>query len=445
MQRRRLIGKQPPLARPNPNRVTRRLTGKQPVTGPLRGTTGAERIEQVRQVFQELNRPGIARLRTALEARGIRASYNEVASVVQGDESKQLFAPRQRYEGHVTSSRLNERWAADLIDYTAQPSPPYTHILVVQEIFSRKIFARPLSGTSPQEVTAAFRDILSGTTAPKELSTDQGAEFNNSPFPQLLKERNIAHRVKSPQDRNAIATLDRAIQSLKTALSQEDGPWAKVLEKVVRGQNAAPHGHLHGSAPKDVRENKVLQFRLMEQDIDDTKHNEEINQKRAKQLEKDGAYRIEEPVSKFERSFKPRFKDKVHQVERIEGGMVVDEDGQKHPMKFVRAVPAGSAPTEPRDRFVRRGSAQVENRRQVLLRKFADKVAVEIRKAGGTLELWRVGTFLKQVGGFEIASREAGLSQKGLIANFFRVFPRRFKLNIPEAGGLSSVSLISRR
>ena len=77
---------------------------------------------------------------------------------------------------------------------------------------------------------------------------------------------------------------------------------------------------MYGSAPKDVNENKVLQFRLMEQDIDDRKHNEEINQKRAKQLEKDGAYRIEEPVSKFERSFKPRFKDKVHQVDRIEGG-----------------------------------------------------------------------------------------------------------------------------
>ena len=323
--------------------------------------------------------------------------------------------------------------------------PPYTHILVVQEIFSRKIFARPLSGTSPQEVTAAFRDILSGTTAPKELSTDQGAEFNNPPFPQLLKDRNIAHRVKIPKDRNAIATLDRAIQSLKTALSQEDGPWAKKLEKVVRGQNAAPHGHLYGSAPKDVNENKVLQFRLKEQGIDDRDHNIEINQKRAKQLEKDGAYRIEEPVGKFERSFKPRFSDKVHQVDRIEGGRVVDEEGKSHPMKFVRAVPAGSAPTEPRDRFVRRGSAQVENRRQVILRKFADKVATEIRKAGGTLELWKVGTFLKQVGGFEIASREAGLSHKGLIANFFRVFPKRFRLNIPEAGGLSSVSLIRRR
>ena len=113
-------------------------------------------------------------------------------------------------------------------------------------------------------------------------------------------------------------------------------------------------------------------------------------------------------------------------------------------MKFVRAVPDSSAPTEPRDRFVRRGSAQVENGRQVILRKFADSVAKEIRKAGGTVELWKVRNFLKQSGGFAIASREAGLSQKGLIANFLRVFPRRFKLNIPEACGMSSVSLIRR-
>ena len=68
-----------------------------------------------------------------------------------------------------------------------------------------------------------------------------------------------------------------------------------------------------------------------------------------------------------------------------------------------------------------------------------------VRKAGGTLELWKVGTFLKQFRGFDIASREAGLSQKGLIANLLRVFPKRFKLNIPAAGGTSSVSLVGRQ
>ena len=172
MQRRRLTGKQPPLNRPNPAQVPKILTGKQPVarTAPVytaadfRRLVPPERLEQVRQVFQELRRPGISRLRTALRARGINASDAEIGSVVRGDESKQLFAPRQRYEGRIASSNLNERWAADLIDFTAQPSPPYTHILVVQDIFSRKIYARPLRGTTPQEVTVAFRDILS--TAP---------------------------------------------------------------------------------------------------------------------------------------------------------------------------------------------------------------------------------------------------------------------------------------
>ena len=132
MQRRRLTGKQPPLNRPNPGQ--RRLTGKQPA-GP-RAYTAAdfqrfvppERLEQVRQIFQELNRPGVSRLKTALRARGINASDAEIGNVVRGDESKQLFAPRQRYEGRIASSNLNERWAADLIDYTAQPSPPlYAH------------------------------------------------------------------------------------------------------------------------------------------------------------------------------------------------------------------------------------------------------------------------------------------------------------------------------
>ena len=114
-------------------------------------------------------------------------------------------------------------------------------------------------------------------------------------------------------------------------------------------------------------------------------------------------------------------------------------------MKFVHAVPAESGPTAPRHRFARRGRAQVEGKRHVILRKFADSVAKEVRKAGGTLELWRVRTFLKQFRRVDIPSREAGLSQKGLIANFLRVFPRRFKLDIPAAGGMSSVSLVGRQ
>lgn len=163
-----------------------------------------------------------------------------------------------------------------------------------------------------------------------------------------------------PQDKNGIATLDRAIQSLKAALASEKGPWAETLATVVRGQNAAPTNHLCGPNPDSVAGNNVLQFRLTEQAADDRDHNTDVNDKRAAQLKRDGAYRVEQPVTKFERSFKPRFSDEVHKVAHVEGGRVTDTKGAVHPTKFVHSVPATSANTQLRDQYVRRGSVQID-------------------------------------------------------------------------------------
>ena len=85
--------------------------------------------------------------------------------------------------------------------------------------------------------------------------------------------------MKDPQDRNAIATLDRAIQSLKLALSQ--GNWAMKLDAAVSGQNKAPHGHLMMSAPNEVQGNDVLQFALKQEGARAQEHNEGIAEKRA--------------------------------------------------------------------------------------------------------------------------------------------------------------------
>ena len=142
--------------------VKRRITNKQAPP------------QTIRNVFEELNRPGVDRLKLALRSRSIPFTDEEVRNVVRGNEQRQLFAPRRRYEGKVVSSRPNERWAADLIHMTAQPSPPYTHILVVQDTFTRKIFARALQSATPQEVTVAFRDILSIHPTPQSLTTDKG-------------------------------------------------------------------------------------------------------------------------------------------------------------------------------------------------------------------------------------------------------------------------------
>ena len=141
----------------------------------MRRIVGKQAPQQtVKSVFEELNRPGIERLKQALRARGITFTNQEVVDVVRGSEQKQVLAPRQRYEGKIASQYVNQRWAADLIDFTAQPSGEFTHILVVQDIFSRKVFAKPLTSSSPAEVTAAFRQILADAGTPKKLGTGMG-------------------------------------------------------------------------------------------------------------------------------------------------------------------------------------------------------------------------------------------------------------------------------
>ena len=59
----------------------RRLVGKQPAP---RAT--------IQEVFEALNRPGVERLKTALRARNIPFTNEEVRDVVKGSEAKQLMA-----------------------------------------------------------------------------------------------------------------------------------------------------------------------------------------------------------------------------------------------------------------------------------------------------------------------------------------------------------------
>ena len=217
------------------------------------------------------------------------------------------------------------------------------------------------------------------------------------------------------------------------------------MQKVVRGQNNAPNSHLFDSAPNDVEKHKALEFRLMEQAAGDRDHNAEIHKKRTDELERAGAYRVEKPVSKFDRSFKPRFGDEVHKVQHTETGQVVDEQGRVHAIKFVQPVPTTSAQTQPRDQYTRQGNARVDIKRQQILEPFADRVANEIRKAGGTLGQRRIADFLKKLRGFDIAARQAGLRQASILANFLKLFPNRFQRSTEGDGRSASVSLINRR
>ena len=404
--------------------------------------TGKQQPDPLRRFFDELNQPGLERFKQALRSQNAPFTNAQVSDIVKGSASRQIFAPRQRFVGKVTSTAPDARWAADMIVFTSTPSKRgQKFILAVQDIWSRKIYTVALAQNNPAAVATAFRIILgeAGTT-PKELNTDMGAEFTSGAFPRLLDDRGIDHRTKDPRDSNAIATLDRAIQSLKVSLMKTGSTdtWADRLAKVTRGQNNAPHEHLLGEAPNSVAGNDQLQFHLLKDAAHDLQHNQVIVQQREKRLTDMGAYRTQEKPRKFERSFQPRYSGAVHTLDRIERGEAVSTDGARHNPKFVLPVPRGSAAVLS-ERHSRTGSAQVEDKKRRILGEYARKVARHFGE--GDAEVWRVGEFLKRTGGFVAASREANLNQKPRVANFLRTCPERFTLNTSAAGGVASVTV----
>ena len=107
-----------------------------------------------------------------------------------------------------------------------------------------------------------------------------------------------------------------------------DNTWADRLVRVTRGQNEAPHEHLMGSAPNDVKTNKNLQFALIKDSAETIQHNTQVVKAREERLKKEGAYRVQEKPRKFERSFQPRYGGEVHTLHKIEHGVAVDTQGK---------------------------------------------------------------------------------------------------------------------
>ena len=385
----------------------------------------------IERIYEELNRPSAAKLKIALKNADIPFDAKDIEKLTRQDTGRQLLAPTYKYTGKIVSTHQNERWAADLIDYTSTPSKTggEKYILVVQDIFTRKLYAKALLRNDPRTVAAAFKTIVeSAKEPPEQINTDKGGEFTGNAFQVALRDLKIDHRLKDPKDKNAIATVDVAIGNLKKALFRtgDDGisNWAERLDRVVAGINKTPHGHLKGSAPNDVEGNDQLKFSLLKEAAQDLQHNQKLIRNRAKKLQDDGAFRVQEAQGNFSRGFKPKFADKVHKIASVEGANVIDETGKSFPTKFALGVPSTSQDAT-LNRFARGGSAATAERQRTLLMNHAKRLLQKITP-GRTLR--RIDA-LKFLGAdFKRDAQLAKLNMSKALVNFVNLYPDKLQI-----------------
>lgn len=261
----------------------------------------------------------------------------------------QLYQKRRTVPqvGFITAAHINYGWQADLVDMRAQPGlllrKRINWLLVVVDVFSRKLYVRPLSTKESEPVGEAFVSITDEAKGwPLYLTTDQGTEFGR-PFAKETGDLN--HTKAKVGDHRALGVVDSAIRIFKTLLYKfiesldNKSTWPKALPKLVLNYNNTPRTALLGATPNQVQENIVLQGYI---------NNLNQGKEAITDPDKKPAFQVGDKVAvpaqtgKFKRGFKTQFTSKKYPIVAVnKQSVVVDVDGQERRYLFSEILRTG--------------------------------------------------------------------------------------------------------
>jgi transposase InsO family protein len=385
---------------------------------------------QLRKVWLDAGRPGIARFRAVAQRAGYPIKLAEARQFIQSQETRQIFAPTPASKGHVTAARLDDKWQADLIDFkqaNAKENEGNRVVLIVTDVLSRYTWAEPLADKAAETVAKAFEAIMRKTgRKPAEVDSDGGNEFGRV-FDEMLERHGIAHRTKRPGHTNALAVVDTSIRRFKEILRQElaagGGGWAKHLAKAVAGLNNSPNDYLMGSNPADVKGNSELQLALQEQAGRDMTTNARQHADRMAALRIAGAFRTRLPERTFTRATTARWSNDVHKVASFIGDQVVDDKGARFPVRDVLPVKLGSKDVAAASDI---GTDAKQREQREKMRPFALALSGMLGAEG--LSMQGAGTKLRKLPGFTERMEEVRLTGIGALERLVRLYPASFEV-----------------
>ena len=118
--------------------------------------------KRIADLYAELAFPSASRLQAALRKEGIKASLTDIKNIAQTTGSRQILQPPPSYTGHITATKIDDRWVADLLSFESRPANRperlYRHVLLVQDMFSKFLWAEPMS--TKTQTRAAFERVL---------------------------------------------------------------------------------------------------------------------------------------------------------------------------------------------------------------------------------------------------------------------------------------------
>lgn len=163
--------------------------------------------------------------------------------------------PRRR----VIQKGFNDTWQIDLVEMIpyAKENNGFKYLLTVIDIFSKYAYARALKTKSSENVVKAMKSIFkeAGTSKiPKNVHSDQGKEFFNQKFQNLMLENRINHyHTYSHLKASICERFNRTLKNLmwKQFSLQGTYKWIHIIQHLIKNYNEKIHSTIK-MPPKNV-------------------------------------------------------------------------------------------------------------------------------------------------------------------------------------------------
>lgn len=213
---------------------------------------------------------------------------------------------------------IDDTFQADLIEMIPhyKSNHNYKYILTVIDVFSKFAWTVPLKNKTGKEVTDAMKSIfLKDKRIPKNLHTDQGKEFFNKFFQQLMNEYGINHYFTYSKMKASI--VERFNRTLLTKLwkifsLQGSFKWLKTLKSVTNTYNDTVHRTIK-MKPSEVNitnSNRILR--------DSYRKNNTLNTQYRPKFKMNDYVRISKFKSIFEKGYTPSWSTEIFQIYEVQ-------------------------------------------------------------------------------------------------------------------------------
>ena len=157
----------------------------------------------------------------------------------------------------VVVGGIDDQWQMDLVDVSkiAKHNGQHHFILTCIDVLSKYAWAVPLKNKSGDSLVQGFKTILAEGRKPLRVQSDQGKEFTNLKFQDLLKSEGIAFFTTYNEETKA-QICERWNRTLKTKMwkyftHHDTLRYLDVLDDLVRSYNRTYHRSI-GMAPIEV-------------------------------------------------------------------------------------------------------------------------------------------------------------------------------------------------